>query len=231
MLYSCKGGDYDGDGHADIIFADPANILARRHPQGKFTVIFGGARGAQPPTIFLAGTQNFGQHMGEVFHVGDFNGDGKADIATIWTVNANTAVLFNGGTRTNQMGAAPATRRTIRTRDRPARRRRASRWSISTRTATPSGWCRTRASTHRRHRRQLHRRNLTAVGRVVIKGRPVAPMLDGTTASTYIGIYAPVSAVNDVSLGPSGRGLRRRPRRLRGPRPVGRVDRHGDPAR
>lgn len=24
-LYSCKGGDFDGDGHADIIFSDPAN--------------------------------------------------------------------------------------------------------------------------------------------------------------------------------------------------------------
>jgi hypothetical protein len=106
-LYSCQGGDFDGDGHADIIFADPANdYWGAGSKQGKFTVIFGGARGAAPPSIYLAGNQNFGQHMGETFAVGDFNGDGKSDILTTWAVNADTAVIFVGGARVNAMTGA-----------------------------------------------------------------------------------------------------------------------------
>jgi putative Ig domain-containing protein len=111
--YSCKGGDYDGDGHADIIFADPANDYwhaqdaANNSPnQGMFTVMFGGARGVVPPTITILGNTNFGQRLGVNFAVGDFTGDGKADIGTTWNTNAGTYALFPGAARVNVTNSA-----------------------------------------------------------------------------------------------------------------------------
>ncbi len=107
VLYSCQGGDFDGDGHADIIFADPGNDYwnATMPPstanEGKFTIMFGGVRGTVPPTIFAVGPQNFGEHMGETYVVGDFNGDGKADIGSTWALDADTHILINGGPRVN----------------------------------------------------------------------------------------------------------------------------------
>jgi hypothetical protein len=106
--YSCQGGDYDGDGHADIIFADPLNDYwfatmgaGSSHGQGLFTVMFGGARGVTPPTIFIAGNYNFGTSLGTIFSVGDFTGDGKADIGAVWNQGATTYTLFAGGARVN----------------------------------------------------------------------------------------------------------------------------------
>src|SRR5258707_876910 len=106
----CKGGDFAGDGHIDVIFSDQRNdYWGAGMQQGKLTIIFGGARGVAPPSNFIVGNQNFGGEMaGGNFDVGDFNGDGKADIGTTWNVNAQTYTLFAGGARANQTNTANA---------------------------------------------------------------------------------------------------------------------------
>jgi hypothetical protein len=199
ILYSCQGGDYDGDGHADIIFADPANSFwPAGDAQGKFTVIFGGMRGAPPQTIFLAGTENFGEHMGEVFHVADFNGDGKADVATIWTVNANTAVLFNGGARTNQMGVGVNNAQDYPHQGSPCDPTQSiafidlnkdglADWIVQDPGINPPMPAVTGCQTG----------NLTAGGLRVIAGRSSGNMLDGQNSTTFVEYYAPTSAGND----------------------------------
>ncbi|MCU1282242.1 MAG: hypothetical protein JWM53_5788 [bacterium] len=204
-LYSCKGGDFDGDGHADIIFADPANnYWLTQTPtgtspnQGLFTVIFGGARAAPPQTIFLAGTYNFGQHMGEVFDVGDFNGDGKADVATVWSLNANTAVLFNGGARINQMGVGQNNAQDYPNQGSPCaptisvtmvdfNKDGNADWVLQDPGINPPSPTVATCTAG----------NLAAGGLRVITGRSTAPMLDSNNLTSFTEYYAPTGVGNE----------------------------------
>ena len=204
ILYSCKGGDFDGDGYADIIFSDPANDYWNQHMtmasanQGMFTVIFGGPRNVlQPPAIFLLGTFNFGQHMGEVFHVGDFNNDGKTDIATVWQVNGPTAVLFNGGPRVNVMDPGGGNAQdfpnqgstcgaTISIAMVDFNKDGLADWvEQDPGINNPGGTGCTAGTTQ------------TGGGLRVIPGRAMAPMLNGGDATTFTHYWAPTSAGND----------------------------------
>jgi hypothetical protein len=193
MLYSCKGGDFDGDGHADIIFADPANdFWGAGSGQGKFTVVFGGARGVvTPPSIFIVGNQNFGQHMGEVFQVGDFNADGKADIATVWTVNANTAILIPGGGRANQAtGGQPA-------QDYPHQGSScAPTISIAMVDVNKDGnadWILQDPGINLAASGVCDATRQAAGGLRVIAGRSSGMLLDGSNTTTYVEYYAPTA--------------------------------------
>ncbi len=202
ILYSCKGGDFDGDGHADIIFSDPANdywnatMPGSTPNEGKLTVIFGGARGMTPPTIFLVGPQNFGGHMGEAFHVGDFNGDGKADIATLYPVSADTSILFNGAARTNQIGVA-----TGNSYDYPDQGSHcAAPISIALLDINKDGladWIVQAPNANAGTATTCTGDELTAGGIRVVIGRATAPMLGGTAGIDFNDYYAPTSAGND----------------------------------
>ena len=207
VLYSCKGGDFDGDGHADIIFSDPGNdywnatMPGSTPNEGKFTVFFyGGARGMAPSSIFVVGPQNFGEHMGEVYDVGDFNGDGKADIGSIWAINANTHILINGGARVNQTnimgpnaqdepdqgGICSSSYPTISIAMIDLNKDGLADWI----TADPGINLPTPAPT------SCSGTALAAGGFRVIAGRATAPMLNGSDPTTSVEYYAPTSAGN-----------------------------------
>ena len=198
--YSCKGGDFDGDGHADVIFADPANdywnatMPGSTPNEGKFTVFFGGARGTMPPSNTMVGPQNFGQHMGDAYDVGDFNGDGKVDIGTVWAVQADTAILISGGPRVNQVvpgqgntgdypdqGSPCAPPESIAMVD--LNKDGLAEWIAQVPNAqgsTTAGGC---DPTH------------MALGGIrVVAGRSTAPMLDPSNVSSFTDYYSPTSA-------------------------------------
>src|SRR6266542_3253273 len=90
-------GDFDGDGHADILWRDAAGNLA-------LWLMNGGA------VVSTVGVGNIGSAWSPL--VGDFDGDGKADI--LWRHTASGAVvmwLMNGGrlTSTIDLGTVPTT--------------------------------------------------------------------------------------------------------------------------
>ena len=130
--------------------------------------------------------------MGEVFDVGDFNGDGKADIATVWSLNANTAVLIPGGARVNQnMGGQPAQDYphqgspcdpTISIAMTDFNKDGDADWVVQDPGINPPASGTTCDAAH-----------MAAGGLRVITGRPTAPLLDSSNSTTFTEYYAPTT--------------------------------------
>jgi len=84
-------GDFNGDGKADLVTVFPNCVTAPGCPPGQAVVLIGNGDGTfQPPVEYTVG-----QEPGEVA-VGDFNGDGKPDIAVL-----NTNAPTNGASAYN----------------------------------------------------------------------------------------------------------------------------------
>src|SRR5262249_49477852 len=83
--------DFNGDGKLDLVEADyNTSGLASG---GAVRVMFGNGDGTfQPPVSYVAGT-----HLTAVV-IGDFDGDGKPDVAAVDNASGSVSVLLNDGT-------------------------------------------------------------------------------------------------------------------------------------
>ena len=107
--YSLACGDFNGDGFADLVVGIPHENLdiGFSYQEGRVVIIPGSAAGLDPSatreldqnTDGMAGTAENGDFFGEALAVGDFNGDGFADLA-IGVPNENDTgaiqVVFGG---------------------------------------------------------------------------------------------------------------------------------------
>ncbi|WP_256123311.1 VCBS repeat-containing protein [Streptomyces sp. EN16] len=99
------GADLDRDGYADLVVGNPSEESGKT-PVGSVTVVWGSAKGLKGGTALpRQGGGAFGA-FGRDLATGDFNGDGRPDIAT---VNAGDVLLFRGGfTKSGGLGKVSA---------------------------------------------------------------------------------------------------------------------------
>ncbi|MFC8621554.1 FG-GAP and VCBS repeat-containing protein [Streptomyces anulatus] len=99
------GADLDRDGYADLVVGNPSEESGKT-PVGSVTVVWGSAKGLKGGTALpRKGGGAFGA-FGRDIATGDFNGDGRPDIAT---VNAGDVLLYRGGfTRSGGLGKVSA---------------------------------------------------------------------------------------------------------------------------
>ncbi len=76
---SIEYGDFTGDGETDVIVGSPFASTSGKQWNGAVTFIFGASSGGN--TRFSVYGENPGDQLGTSLAVGDFNGDGKDDIA------------------------------------------------------------------------------------------------------------------------------------------------------
>ncbi|MFY0515322.1 FG-GAP and VCBS repeat-containing protein [Streptomyces anulatus] len=99
------GADLDRDGYADLVVGNPSEESGKT-PVGSVTVVWGSAKGLKGGTALpRTGGGAFGA-FGRDIATGDFNGDGRPDIAT---VNAGDVLLYRGGfTKSGGLGKVSA---------------------------------------------------------------------------------------------------------------------------
>jgi hypothetical protein len=91
---SIQVGDFNGDGHLDIAVTDGGSSSAQGHT---VAVLLGNGNGTfQAPSFFNVGMGPAG------LAVGDFNGDGKLDIATANMASNTVSILLGNGDGTFQ---------------------------------------------------------------------------------------------------------------------------------
>ncbi|MFJ6512117.1 FG-GAP and VCBS repeat-containing protein [Streptomyces sp. NPDC091406] len=97
--------DLDRDGYADLVVGNPSEESGTT-PVGSVTVVWGSAKGLKGGTALpRKGGGAFGA-FGRDIATGDFNGDGRPDIAT---VNAGDVLLYRGGfTKSGGLGKVTA---------------------------------------------------------------------------------------------------------------------------
>lgn len=87
------GADFNRDGYADLAVASYGEDVGGRPEQGGLMIIWGSAAGLSGGTsVVNKAPQRYGQ-FGLDLAVGDFNGDGKPDLATL---NNHTAYVYVG---------------------------------------------------------------------------------------------------------------------------------------
>jgi hypothetical protein len=87
------GADFNRDGYADLAVGSPGETVDGRKNQGGVTVLWGSRSGLSGGTVVpnKAG-QKWGA-FGQDLVTGDFNGDGRPDLAAL---NSNTAYVYRG---------------------------------------------------------------------------------------------------------------------------------------
>ncbi|MFD3657365.1 FG-GAP and VCBS repeat-containing protein [Streptomyces sp. NPDC058620] len=92
--------DLNSDGYADLVVGNPSEESGTT-PVGSVTLLWGSSNGLGGGTALPR--KNGGPWFGRDLATGDFNGDGKADIAAI---SGSDAYLYRGGfTKTGSLGA------------------------------------------------------------------------------------------------------------------------------
>ncbi|MEU6373513.1 FG-GAP-like repeat-containing protein [Streptomyces sp. NPDC046909] len=75
--------DFNADGYADLAVSAPGENVDGRTDQGAVTVLWGSASGLSGGTAVPAKAKTSYARMGSDLAVGDFNGDGKKDLAVV----------------------------------------------------------------------------------------------------------------------------------------------------
>lgn len=96
--------DLDRDGYADLVVSSPYEDVGDVQMRGGLTVVWGGAQGLGPGTVFNSPIPQQNEHSGDVFGqdvvTGDFDGDGDADLAVTSNSTAGVVLLKGPFTRT-----------------------------------------------------------------------------------------------------------------------------------
>jgi len=99
-----SAADFNADGYSDLVVAARGEDVDGRKDQGAVTILWGSASGLSGGTIVpnKAPAQSYG-YMGDDLATGDFNGDGKKDLAV---VNSSKTYVYRGSiTRTGIHGS------------------------------------------------------------------------------------------------------------------------------
>ncbi|MGW1030153.1 FG-GAP-like repeat-containing protein [Streptomyces sp. NPDC002577] len=99
-------GDFDDDGYTDLAVGAPGEDVSGVTDQGLVTILWGSANGLSGGDNLAGGTATRG--YGEQLASGDFNGDGKADLALAQS-GSNTVSLRLGGFVVDDAGLATRT--------------------------------------------------------------------------------------------------------------------------
>ncbi|WP_328665208.1 FG-GAP and VCBS repeat-containing protein [Streptomyces sp. NBC_00328] len=85
--------DFDGDGYGDLAVAAVGENGSHGADQGAVTVLWGSASGLSTGTTLPNKNPGRGNYMGKDLAAGDFNGDGKQDLAVI---NESMTYVYRG---------------------------------------------------------------------------------------------------------------------------------------
>ncbi|MGW3656309.1 FG-GAP repeat protein [Streptomyces sp. NPDC005151] len=87
------GADFNRDGYADLAVGSPGETVDGRRTQGAVTILWGSAAGLSGGTVVPNKDARQWGAFGDDLASGDFNGDGKPDLAVI---NNHTAQVYRG---------------------------------------------------------------------------------------------------------------------------------------
>ncbi|MEV2235965.1 FG-GAP-like repeat-containing protein [Streptomyces phaeochromogenes] len=97
--------DFDGDGYADLAVGASGEDVESDVDGGTVAVLWGGASGVAGGTTVKDPAATTHDEFGRALTAGDFDGDGKADLAT-GTTASHAYVVKGGFTRSGTTGAA-----------------------------------------------------------------------------------------------------------------------------
>ncbi|MGW3656310.1 FG-GAP-like repeat-containing protein [Streptomyces sp. NPDC005151] len=96
-------GDLNGDGYADLAVGAPGEDVGSDVDGGSVTILWGGSGGLSGGTTVKDPSAAGHDKFGGIVAAGDYNGDGKADLAI--SSDQNTVDIYRGGfTRTGSTG-------------------------------------------------------------------------------------------------------------------------------
>jgi hypothetical protein len=82
FVANCYGGDFDGDGHSDVVLADP--FFVGGTPNGTYWLVYGTPRADTAAPVLLQFSASAGDNIGNNLFVGDWNGDGLVDFGSVY---------------------------------------------------------------------------------------------------------------------------------------------------
>ena len=88
-------GDFNGDGYADLAVGAPGEDAGTDANGGTVVILWGGSGGLSGGTTVSDPTRSIHDWFGQVVAAGDYNGDGKADLAIASDIN--TIDIYRGG--------------------------------------------------------------------------------------------------------------------------------------
>ncbi|MGC0376052.1 FG-GAP-like repeat-containing protein [Streptomyces sp. SAI-229] len=88
-------GDFNGDGYADLAVGAPGEDAGTDANGGTVVILWGGSGGLSGGTTVSDPTRSVHDWFGQVVAAGDYNGDGKADLAI--SSDINKIDIYRGG--------------------------------------------------------------------------------------------------------------------------------------
>jgi hypothetical protein len=90
-------GDFNSDGYADLAVGTPHEGTTAGANTGSVTILWGSKSGLSGGTVLAAPTADKPKYFGQHLAAGDFDGDGRDDLA-VGAGNHNGVSLYRGGT-------------------------------------------------------------------------------------------------------------------------------------
>ncbi|MEV6112186.1 FG-GAP and VCBS repeat-containing protein [Streptomyces sp. NPDC052109] len=91
--------DFNADGYADLAVGDPRETVGTKKAAGAVTILWGARTGLGTKATLLPATARADHGFGAFLASGDFNGDGKADLAVADALH--TVYIYRGGFSTS----------------------------------------------------------------------------------------------------------------------------------